>query len=60
MKIKLNTNLGTYKKDTVLDIKADKNNIPLDKYWRQRLKDAATDNCVELVKEVEPTKKRVK
>lgn len=32
-----------------IDIKVSKSGIPLDKFWRDRLKDAEIDNCVEWV-----------
>lgn len=28
----------------------DNNGIPVERFWRNRLKDAETDNCVEVVK----------
>jgi hypothetical protein len=29
---------------------ADNKGVPLDKFWRDRLKDAKTDKCVEIIK----------
>lgn len=37
-------------------IDADKNGTPLQKFWRNRLKDAVSDNCVEVVKASKPKK----
>lgn len=52
MKLKLNQDLKTPKgklsKDSIIEV-ADLNNEPLDKFWRNRLKDSAIDNCVEIV-----------
>jgi len=60
MKIKLNTNLGEFKKGLVLNIKVDKDNIPIDKYWRARLKDSQKDNCIEVLQENIKTKSNKK
>ena len=49
-KLKLNTSLGKYPKGMVIDIKVDKAGTPLDKYWRDRIKDSTIDNCVEFTK----------
>jgi hypothetical protein len=49
MKIKINKNFGSYKSGQELEIKADKYNIPLDRYWRNRLNDSKIDNCVEII-----------
>ena len=46
MKLKINSVRGYSGEIT---IKTDSNNVPLDKFWRRRLKDAKTDNCVEVV-----------
>lgn len=37
------------KKDSTIELLVDENNIPLDLYWRRRLKDSKIDNCVEIV-----------
>ena len=50
MKLKINFDWGPYKEGTILDV-PDKKGIPLDIYWRNRLKDSQTDNCVSVVKE---------
>ena len=49
MKIKIKKVFG-YTAGVVLDIQIDPSGIPLDQFWRKRLKDAATDGCVEVVK----------
>lgn len=36
--------------DQPLEIEVDKNGIPLDKFWRNRLKDSEIDNCIEIYK----------
>lgn len=54
MKLKIN-NVPGY--SGVVTVTTDKNGIPLDRFWRNRLKDAETDNCVEVVKASKATKK---
>lgn len=53
MKIKLNQDLATPKgkilKDTILEIEG-QDGVPLDRFWRARLKDSEIDNCIEIVK----------
>lgn len=36
--------------DQPLEIKVDENGIPLNKFWRNRLKDSEIDNCIEIYK----------
>jgi hypothetical protein len=31
-----------------IELECDENKMPLDRFWRDRLKDSAIDNCVEL------------
>lgn len=33
-----------------IDIQTDENGVPLNRFWRKRLKDAAIDQCVEIMK----------
>lgn len=47
MKLKIN-NVAGY--SGVIDVQTDENGVPLQRFWRKRLKDAETDNCVEVVK----------
>lgn len=47
MKLKIN-NVPRY--SGTVTIQTDAHGIPLDKFWRNRLKDAKFDNCVEIVK----------
>lgn len=51
MKIKLNVDLGKFQKGSIINIKVDDNDIPIEQYWRARLKDSAKDNCIELVQD---------
>jgi hypothetical protein len=47
MKLKINNVPGFA---GVVTIQTDNNGVPLEKFWRNRLKDAEIDNCVEVVK----------
>lgn len=49
IKIKLNGPLKGYVKGTVLTLPADSNGTPLERYWRDRLRDSAIDHCIEIV-----------
>jgi hypothetical protein len=55
MKLKLNQNLSTPKgkllKGAIISLECDAKKIPLEIFWRKRLKDSAIDNCVEIVLE---------
>lgn len=63
MQIKLNQNLrtpqGQLLKDAIIEIN-DENGVPTDLFWRNRLKDSAIDNCIEVVNQVILTKKKGK
>ena len=45
--------LGIYKVGEAIRVDCDKAGIPLDQYWRNRLKDSVVDHCVE---EIQPEK----
>lgn len=47
MKLKIN-NVPGYEGE--ITIQTDAFGVPLEKFWRNRLKDAITDKCVEIVK----------
>lgn len=49
MKIKLNTNLMGMESGTELTI-GSQNGVPNAIYWRRRLEDSKTDNCIEVIK----------
>ena len=63
MQIKLNQNLktpqGQLLKDTIIEIN-DENGVPTDLFWRNRLKDSAIDNCIEVINQVISTQKKGK
>jgi hypothetical protein len=48
--LQLNSDLQKHKKGSVIKIETDNKGVPVDRYWRDRVKDAKTDKCVEFVK----------
>lgn len=42
----------------VINIPVDSDGVPLNSYWRQRIRDAKTDNCCEFIEEKKKTKKK--
>jgi len=50
VKIKINIPLRNYKKNEIIDIQVDKDDIPQERYWRNRIRDAKIDNCVTIKK----------
>ena len=61
MKIRLNIAMKSYAKGQEITI-GDENGIPLDPFWRRRLKDAEIDNSIEIVqtKPLDKTKDKPK
>ena len=39
-----------------MQIKVDRNGLPLDRHWRRRMKDSEIDGCIEVVKKEKPKK----
>ena len=50
MKVKLNMPMQGYEAGREVTIECDRSGVPLEKFWRRRLKDAQIDNCLEVVK----------
>ncbi len=50
IKLKLNQPMLGYAAGREVTIQTDKDGVPLEKFWRRRLKDAEIDNCVEVIK----------
>ena len=48
--LKINSPLRGLSVGDVIEIKVDKAGVPLERYWRDRLKESKTDNCVEILK----------
>lgn len=58
MKLKLNKPMRGYEAGREVTIQTDRSGVPLEKFWRRRLKDAKTDNCVEVVKPSKPKREK--
>lgn len=59
MKVKINNaalakSLG-YRPEEVVEVEC-KNGVPIDREWRNRLRDAKIDNCVSIIEETKPKK----
>lgn len=54
IKVKVLSDIPGYAAGVVLNLDADENGTPYSQFWRRRLRDAKTDNCLEIQKE--PTK----
>jgi hypothetical protein len=54
-KLKINAPLRGHKAGVTIRIRTDKKGIPQERYWRDRLKDAKTDNCVEILPKQKPS-----
>lgn len=58
LKIRINKDFITYKEGQEISVDSI-DGIPLDKFWRDRLKDSKFDNCVSVVKKTrKPAKKQ--
>lgn len=53
---KINAAIGGKVKGQIVTLECDKAGTPLDTFWRRRLKDSATDNCMEIYKEAKAPK----
>ena len=50
--IKINKPIHGHPSGSTVRVRADDAGIPVDKFWRDRLRDADIDNCVEIVPKV--------
>jgi len=57
MRIKLNIPLQGFPAGREITIEDD-SGVPVDKFWRRRLRDALSDNCVEVVAQDKPVKSK--
>lgn len=55
--LKINQNMNGYLKGHVLTVICDDDHIPVDPFWRARLRDAETDNCCEILPEAKSSKR---
>lgn len=61
IKIRINKPLKNYKAGTIIKVDAGKDHLPIDSYWRNRLKDAEIDNCILIIKNsIQSETKRIK
>ena len=58
MKLKLNRNLALHEAGDIVDVEA-VDGIPVNIYWRKRLKDSQFDNCVEIIEEKKVVRKKI-
>ena len=49
IQLKINTDFWSYKSGQIIKVMADDNGTPIDRFWRDRLRDSAIDNCVSRV-----------
>ena len=56
LKLKLNSEMHGFPVGHVVSVQTDEHGVPLEKFWRRRLRDAVTDNCVEVVEPLKPKK----
>lgn len=54
IKLKLNMAMAGYEAGRTVTVQTDASGVPLEKFWRRRLKDATIDNCVEVIKPSKP------
>ena len=54
----IKANIGGKNKGDLISIEVDREGTPINRYWRDRVKDSEIDNCVEFVDEKEPEKKK--
>lgn len=50
IKLKLNQPMQGYEAGRQVTVQTDSAGVPLEKFWRRRMRDSKIDNCVELVK----------
>lgn len=58
MKLKLNRNLALYKAGDIVEVES-VGGVPVNGYWRRRLKDSQFDNCVEIIEEKKVVRKKI-
>lgn len=55
IKLELNADMRGHRKGSIIEVQTDHKQVPLDPYWRARLKDAEIDNSVKVIK---PSRKK--
>lgn len=51
IQLKVNKPIPGYAPRRIVTVRVDSNGTPLQKFWRDRLRDADVDSCVEIVKD---------
>ena len=54
IQIKINKPIRDYPPGAIARVPVDDVGVPLEKFWRDRLRDAEIDSCVEVVEETRP------
>ena len=58
-KLRVTSDFGSgHSKGDIVEVYVDSDNVPINPFWRQRIKDAQSDNCCEFVKEKESKKSK--
>lgn len=58
--LKLNKPMAGYEAGRTVTVQADPSGVPLDRFWRRRIKDAKIDNCLEVIKPSKPKSEKAK
>ena len=58
IKLKLNQPMAGYEAGHTVTVQTDDSGVPLEKFWRRRIRDAKIDNCVEVVKASKPKQEK--
>ena len=55
IQLKINKPIHGHPTGSTVRVKTDDDGVPIEKYWRDRLRDAVIDDCVEIVKATRKT-----
>lgn len=58
--VRLNSPLRGFRDGQVVRVVVDSNGVPIERYWRDRFKDAQTDGCLEVITTKTAKKKKEK
>ncbi len=53
VELKVNRSMNGVHAGSVIKIEVSRGGIPIDPFWRKRVRDSKRDNCVEVIKETE-------
>ena len=60
IQLKINKPIHGHPSGSTVRVQADDASVPLDKFWRDRIRDAEIDDCVTVVKKVPKTSNKDK